>query len=104
VANYTVELFNDEIHDTVFNGSTHYKEVITKYQIEFKVMTQIDENDKNYERELFRTNVDFGKMMKGIQGNFFLRSFMEAYTKSVDFELKLPFEKVKSQYYFHKFF
>jgi hypothetical protein len=94
VANYTVDIFNDEIHDTVFNATMRSKQIITKLQVEFKVMTQVDENDKNYEREFFRTNFDVGKMMKKAYGNYFLRSFMEAFTKSMDFEVKLPFPKV----------
>jgi outer membrane cobalamin receptor len=101
VANFSAEIFNDEIHDTVLNVTIEYKEEITKFQIEIKLSTQINENDKNFERELIRTNVNLGKMMNGIQGNYFLRAFMEAFAKSADFEMKLPFKKVSIAIFIH---
>jgi hypothetical protein len=57
-------------------------------------MVQNDENDKNFVRELFKSTLDLEKAMKGIYGNFLLRTFFENAAKSVDFELKLPFKKV----------
>jgi hypothetical protein len=46
VTNVTIKLFNDGIHNTVFNGMTITKQTITKYKVDFKIMMQKDENDK----------------------------------------------------------
>jgi hypothetical protein len=94
VANHTVSFSNDGLHSSVLNITTEYKKVVTRYKADVKIMTQMNKDDKNFERELFKTNLDVGKAFKGIHGNFFVRGFFENYAKSADFELKLPFQKV----------
>jgi hypothetical protein len=94
VANLTITIFNDGIQDTIVNVKAEVKEIITRVRADVKIMGRKDENDKNFERELFRTNVDVGKAMKGMQGNYLIRTFFESFGKSADFELKLPFKKV----------
>jgi hypothetical protein len=95
VANFTTKLFNDGIHDTTFNVTVEIKQIITKYKVEFKVMIQKNENDKNFERELIKTTIDVGKAINGIHGNFFLRAFYENFAKSADYERKMPVKKVR---------
>jgi hypothetical protein len=93
VANVSVTVFNDGIHDTACNFTIITKQIVTKYKADFKIMSPKDENDKNYERELAKSTIDIEKAMKGALGNYMFRSFFENFAKSADFELKLPFKK-----------
>jgi hypothetical protein len=100
VANMTMKLYNDGIHDTVFNTFIEFKSAILNLKADVKLMGEEYENDKNFERELFRTSVDLGRAMKGIQGNYLLRGFFDVLIRSAGNGLKLLFNKVLFEFLF----
>lgn len=70
--------------------------VINKVIVKVSINIPEDNSDKNFRREFFRTSIDVEKIFDGIQGNFASRAFMENFYKSIDFEPKMPLEKVDS--------
>jgi hypothetical protein len=96
VSNLTIKFFNDQIHDTVFNFTVEVFHDILKFKLDYKIMMQKNEKDKNYEREFFKGNFDIEKAMRGIQENYFLRAFFENFAKSAEYEPKknMKFKKV----------
>lgn len=61
------------------------------------IVMKVPENDKdkNYQKEFFRTSIDFQKIFNGVQGSFISKILTESLFKHADFQLKFPFKKVK---------
>lgn len=94
VANFTSQLYNDGVHDTLTNLTIEFKDVVQKITMIVSLKIAEDENDTVFRRELFKGTMDVEKLLKGNFGSFFMKIFMENYFKSIDFEPKLPFKKV----------
>jgi hypothetical protein len=56
-------------------------------------------NDKNYEKEWLKMTLDFDKIQQQKESNFMMKIVMENLEKAIDFELKLPFKKVRVEMY-----
>lgn len=50
--------------------------------------------DGNYGKVYFRTHVDVKKVLSEVRENYLVSVFFDAMLKSIDFEPKLPTEKV----------
>lgn len=61
---------------------------ITKANVYITITSGRDANQK------LKTVVDLEKVFNGIYGNAIIRTVMENFAKSIDFELKFPFEPV----------
>lgn len=85
---------DDENGDCVVNGTIQIFKTITKIVLYMKFMIAEDPNDKEYRRVLISTVCDAEKMFSGMQGNILLRAFAGKIRKSLDFELKPPFDPV----------
>lgn len=64
-----------------------------------RITTPIDDDDKTYEKQFFRTSIDVEKLLKGVQGNFVMKVFLENFFQSIDFEPKFPMKKVRIKYF-----
>lgn len=89
---------NDGIHDTIFNATLEAFVKIEKILAAVVIRVPGDSNDKNFQREIYRTTIDFQKFFEEVQGSFITRVVKENLMKSIGFDLKFPFEKVN----FHK--
>lgn len=104
VENYTnfakinISYFNDGVHDTIVNFTV--KSNVTVYGCIIYIVLRRPESpsDTLFRHESFRVAIDFEKFLKGARGNSFpsrISNFLvNQATKLVDFDLKLPFEKV----------
>lgn len=98
ILNITFQLFNDKIHDTAITFILDFFFEIEKMKCIFTINIPENEGDRSFKRTLVSTSVDMGKLLEGTRGNFATQAFMENYMKSIDFEPKLPFKKVKNDF------
>lgn len=89
------DLFNDGIHDTVINITSEQIKTWKKGTCYFKVSVPVNNISKMYSRVLLNTVVDVSKVMNGVSSNVFLKSFVDNFAKSIDFEPKFPFHPVR---------
>lgn len=82
-------LFNNGINNTLMN-ITFETFVVIERMIYFKVKVAANKNDQNYQKDLIATVIDVKKFIKGIYGNFFVKSFAADYMKSIDFVPEFP--------------
>lgn len=93
MVNFSIQ--NDGVHDTIINFYAETFAVIEKMSGHVRITTPMNDDDKTYEKEFFRTSVDVEKLMKGVQGNFVIKVFLENFLKSIEFEPKFPMNKVR---------
>lgn len=86
--------FNDDIHDSVYNLTFEMGTVIDKMVLVGQFNIPEDRNDKNYQKEYYKSKVDLEKVFNGLQGGFLIRFVFENFYKCIDFEPKLPFKPV----------
>lgn len=96
--NITFQLFNDKIHDTAITFILNLFSEVEKMKCIFTVNLPENEADKSFKRTLMSSSVDMSKLLDGTRGNFVVQAFMENYMKSINFEPKLPFKKVKNYF------
>lgn len=96
VANLSMNVVNDGTHDTLISASAEYFAVVDKMIIQLKLNVAENEDDMNYRRELLSTTVNVQKLIKGVEGDFVVKTIMANYIKSADFELKMPINKVSN--------
>lgn len=87
---------NDGVHDTFINACITISKDVEKVLATFKINFPEDKNDKKFGRQFFRTSINLEKASNGVNGNFLIKSLMENFYKSFDFELKFPLKKVKN--------
>lgn len=68
---------------------------ISKVTVQFTVSTPKDKNDKNFERNLIKSNVNGCRLINGVVGDFLSKMIMSNLRNHSDFELKCPFNKVR---------
>lgn len=69
--------------------------VLEKALIAVVVKVQADEDDKNCEKDFFRTTIDLKKLFSGGKGSFVSKILMENFFTTIDFEPNFPFQKVR---------
>lgn len=85
---------DDANGDCVVNGTFQLFKKVAKIVLYMKFKIAEDPEDKELKRVLLSTVCDAEKMFSGMQGNVLLRAFADRIQKSLDFELKPPFEPV----------
>lgn len=95
VVNLTVKVLNDGSGGSLLNATLELFETIENFLASIIVRVPANEKDKNYQKEFYRTTIDFKKVLKGIQPSFVAKVIMENFQKAADFEVKFPFQKVK---------
>lgn len=94
LANFSVQLFNDDVHDTTVNMTLELFAFVTKMMTNLRLALPESGGDKDYRREFFKVTIDMNKFFKGNSGNFMSNALMENFNKSIDFEPKFPMKKV----------
>lgn len=95
IMNVSLQISRDFDRNSVVDAVITTFQKITKANIYLTVTSGTDSSQK------LKTVFDLAKVFDGIYGNVVLRSVMENFAKSADFELKFPFEPVR---YFSTFF
>lgn len=95
LVNVTYNFRTDSFEDTVINMVTETFATIDALTITSKLFLKQKETDQKYSRLLFQNACDVEKLLKGLGGNFIAKALIQSTRKSVDFELKFPFKKVK---------
>lgn len=95
--NITATLWSDpeKILDSTMNMTIETFEQADEMKIYVKVM--LPDKSDTYNVEILNSVIDCKKLLNGIQGNFLAKSIMENLMKSVDFDLKFPFKKVRTE-------
>jgi uncharacterized UPF0160 family protein len=97
-ANFTHNIQKLDSGDTAINITYYYAVDIVKMMIQFEFNVQKDKNDRNYERQLIKSNVNVCRMSQGVLGDFLAKMIMEDIHKFMDFDMMCPFRKVKYFY------
>lgn len=69
---------------------------MTKMVTYLKANVPENENDKKFKKEVVRTVVDMEKLTKGFSGNFVLKTAIDLFLNSFEFEYKFPMKKVRN--------
>jgi hypothetical protein len=90
-----VTLINDGVRNTLISGTGEFYFDLLKMTVKLLVRLPENDRDENYQRVFFRTSIDLTKFFNGIGGtNPVTKALMESFTKSIDFDPKLPLKKV----------
>lgn len=84
-----IRVFNDFVQSTIVDASMILLKNITKVNM-YLTMTHA-KDPKHKVKAVF----DLKKVLNGIYSNPIIRSFMENFYKSIDFEAKFPFKPVR---------
>jgi len=94
LANLTFKAYNDGAHDTVFNATLQTFFRIDKMTVYIKVNLPLDDNDREYKKQIFSTSLDAEKALNGVGGNFINNLFAEGPLKSFEPVPKFPMDPV----------
>lgn len=90
--------FNDGIHDTVINITSEQIKTWKSGTCYLKVSVPDNNKSQTYSRKLLNTVVDISKVMNGVSSNVFMKSFVDNFAKSIDFEPKFPLKPVSNRF------
>lgn len=80
--------------DSVISGDLELLVVLEKVMNYVKVYVPIDDNDKEFRKEYFKTSIDISRLLKGVQGNFLVQVFMENFLTALSPIPSFPMKKV----------
>lgn len=98
--NNSAKLFNDGVHDTVFNTSMETFVVLENILSVIKLSIPADANDRSYDREVIKSSFDLGKFLHTVRSNFLAKSVYEVYSKALDSNATLPLPKVREDFHY----
>jgi len=89
---YSVEINsrNDENGDLMVNFTPRFLVNLTKYIHTYTINLASNENDKNYETQLFTSTVDACKIQRGLKNNFILKMILEALPNKTNYMVSCP--------------
>lgn len=91
---------NNEKGMAIMNVTADIFHIITKAMVYFKVNIVIRKDGRDYSQEFMATRVDLGKLLKGLYGNFLLKSFMENLMSDIKaLNLTVPVQAVSRAIY-----
>lgn len=96
--NLTVNQFNSSVYGTLLNANFETFKRIDNVWCDLELKVPESTEDQMYRRTLFKSNLNFLKLMNGSRGNNVITSFYQSLTKSFDFEFKLPLKPVNIQF------
>lgn len=85
--------FEDENSEAMLNMTIDQKVDMIKQVLLISFNRPKDENDRNYQLSILKTSIDLCKISKGVLSNVFVKTFMENFLKSADYQMKCPFLK-----------
>lgn len=88
---------NDGVHHSVMNVTYELFFTIQQMRIAVTIFLPEDENDTRYRRVFLRSTIDVNRMLKNMEGSFFVKALMENFLKSIDFPPQLPLGPVRNQ-------
>lgn len=94
VSNCSIVYKNDSTGNAVVNVTFKTFDTINKALIYVSAKAAKDRNDRDCQIELVNTVIDAEKFLKGMQGNFMVRGFLNELLKSMAFEPKFPLPPV----------
>lgn len=90
---------NDGIHDSLLSGTVELRKDIYDLKSEF-VLFLFEEKTNSYNREFFRTSINFTRVFNGFRGNYLLAPIIDSIIKTFDKDLELKFPIKKRSYMF----
>lgn len=91
-------IFNDGVHNSLLNVSSHFLVTAEKLKIAIAIELPRDDQDKDYQRTLFKSTFDLDKMSADSNGSFFVKAIFRNVFCSFDRPLKFPILAVSSNY------
>lgn len=93
--NITFNLTNDHIKGTTMNAAFELFKPLENAFVLLEIYLPDSDNDDKYQRQIFRTNADVSKIIKGVRGNFIISLIAESLLSHFDFEVKFPLKEGK---------
>jgi hypothetical protein len=90
-------LINDGFNSFTVNVTMDHLAVFTKMLIYMSYRIPESNNDRNFQKEVVKTVVDFEKSSKGLQNNFMVSKIIESFTEHVEPRMQFPLKKVSPQ-------
>lgn len=94
MGNATITLKDEPAVGTFISATFTNFAVIEKMILYLRINTQQDQNDDEYQKDIFKGVADIGKLMNGIASNPILKSVSSDIRKHMDFEPQFPWNKV----------
>lgn len=94
-ANLTYTLTNGNVHNSLLNATITFFVDLDKLQLQLKIDEPSSIDDHNYQKSFFRTSLDIGRLISGVQGNFITRMFLQSILSSIKTIPTFPFKKVR---------
>lgn len=94
VVNISITVNNDGIHDSMLDIWWEQYVVIQNFFISVRVSAPENDHDVKYQREMFRGTFDGARLIKQGYSSAMGRFMLESLFSFIDFELKMPFQKV----------
>lgn len=86
---------NDQVHDTILNVTAQLFKKVENILVFVEIRLPENENDNNYERILFKTNLNLARMTFEKLAQIQLISHItNSIWKHMDFKLKFPLDPV----------
>ena len=91
-----ISFVNDKAsQQSLINSTIEILDSLEKLNAYVKVSLPEKPGDNEYRSELVRTVLDAEKLFKGIYSNDFVKNLMENFNKSIKYEPKFPFKRVR---------
>ena len=91
-----ISYVNDKAsQQSLINSTVEIFDSLEKINAYVKVSLPEKPGDNEYRSELVRTVLDAEKLFKGIYSNELIKTLMENFHKSITYELKFPFKRVR---------
>lgn len=93
-ANVTFEYVKDKTRNPIIGFTIVSSKKITKIICYLSINLPEKNGDTEFRWELIKTVIDVGKLMNGALANPIIRSFMDNFRKSIDFDPRPPYKPV----------
>lgn len=90
LSNWSITYGHDQTGNSVANVTFQLFDTVNRALLYLKANAAKDRNDRDCQIELVKTVIDVEKFLKGMQGNFLVRTYLDELTKFMDFEPKFP--------------
>jgi hypothetical protein len=92
VVNYTFFVRNEN-DGILLNTSMDLKKPMQKIVMNVKINMPEDETDQDYRRELFKTTVDWQKILKAMDGSFMAKLILDNVKTAANFKMTFPMKE-----------
>lgn len=79
--------------DTIGSSNFSISETIYGVKVDVGIFLQESKEDKNFQRQYFKTSLDLGRFLKGVRGNALTSMIIDSVLSNPDFKMKIPLEK-----------